>query len=111
VRELMNKYVVLYDRKIGPFVLVRDCSHVSLMAENKPGVDAMYEAVAKERSGRMKGIEVTGMVELREGERYKIPRIRLWPFTSKLFDRTFEHENEERSGFIYIRYDRGCEEA
>lgn len=59
----------------------------------------------------MKGIKVTGIVELREGERYKIPRIRLWPFTSKLFDRTFERENEERSGFIYVCYDREYEEV
>ena len=101
-----KRYVVLYDEHVGPVVLSRNCAHVSIVAQTPPGEEAMLAAVARERKMQhtllpMRCIHITGMLEIVPGVRYHIPFMRIWPFTSKLFDATFAREDAEAEPILY----------
>lgn len=102
----MKKYVILYDERIGPIVVGMNCSHVFLKQEEPPSLEDMRAAVESARAGRgyvlpMSCIHVTGYVELRAGVPYHVPFARIWPFTSRWYDRTFAREDAEATRFPY----------
>lgn len=100
----MNQYVIVYDTRF-----TSNCQQVTMIAEQRSPDDEIRKALAAAGVdvARIKNIRV---VEIHPGDQYRLPPVRMWPFTTSLFDRFFAREQAQAEPCYWTgRYEIGSD--
>ena len=100
----MNQYVIVYDT-----CFTSNCQEVTMIAEHRPPDEEIRKALAAAGvdMARIKNIRV---MKIHPGDQYCLPPVRMWPFTTSLFDRSFAREQELAEPYYWTgRYEIGSD--